>query len=103
MLGLRRAEGCQVDLHQGDPARFVSDLVIERVERLPDAARAGIRHVVLVPAAAEDPGRALEAVRSFVFARELRGRVARITVMLDTAERYDAFQAALFDAFPEAL
>jgi hypothetical protein len=103
MLGLRRAEGCQVDLHQGDPARFVADLVVERVERLADAAQGGVRHVVYVPDATVDPAAAMAAVRSFVFARDLRGRVARITVMLDTAERYDAFQAALFQAFPEAL
>jgi hypothetical protein len=105
MLGLRRYRGVQIDLFQGTPATFASDLGIalsggapDPVSLLTESAR---RHVAFWVAPEVGPDPPLAAMRAFLDRERPPTHLRRVTFVLSTLEHYHSFQESLFRLYPE--
>ncbi len=106
MLGLRRYQGVQVDLWQGELERFVHDASIVFDQRSDlELARYPQGHVVLVPSKSVT----WDARLCLEFMERLKGELnptgarlpRRLTLVLCDLEQYRTFQKALFSSFPD--
>ena len=96
MLGIRRYQGASIDLYVGDPALFVCDLSGTDVSVLEEAARQGLRHVVLHQVNTD----VFADIRTFLDNRTSKNP-ERITIVLESLSVYKDFQPQLFATFAE--
>lgn len=103
MLGVRRFQGAQLDLFQGELRLFASDVVVDARNLQKDLAAAdaaGFRHVAIT--AARDAMASMNAVKAYLEGERpgLRG-IGRLSFVLVSLDQYYEFQDALFRTFPD--
>ncbi len=98
MLGIRRHGAVAIDLFQGDPALFTSDVQASAAQGISCLAPA-VRHVAIV--GSKDVGE-LQKLKTVLTSGEAPQGLRRVTFVLATLDLYYAFQDELFRVFPEA-
>lgn len=96
MLGIRRHGAVAIDLFQGDPSLFASDVLVSGARDIESLAQG--RHVAVTGVA--DPAE-LSKLKSVLDSGKAPTVLRRVTFILASLDLYYAFQDELFKVFPE--